>query len=72
MSRAPLPLPDTLRPTELCDFGDAFRKSPRPARMLAAVAGLAILLAWAHLAPQGTVQAEGGSVTAAALASARP
>jgi hypothetical protein len=40
--------------------------------MLAAVAGLAILLAWAHLAPQGTVQAEGGSVTAAALASAWP
>jgi hypothetical protein len=70
MPRTPDPvsqrsLPDILRPTELADFGDAFRTSPRLARTVVAAAGLAGLLTLAHLAAQDPAPGARDGVAAA-------
>jgi hypothetical protein len=59
-------LPDVLRPTELNDFGDAFRRTPRPGRTLVAVVALAALLALGQFITGGPAELAGDSLAAAA------
>jgi hypothetical protein len=60
------PPPDILRPTELHDFGDAFRGARRPDRTLVAVLALAALLAFGQLITGGPVEVAGDPLMAAA------
>jgi hypothetical protein len=65
-TQARLPPPDALRPTELHDFGDAFRSTRRPDRRLVAVVALAGLLALGQLILGGPVEVAGDSLAAVA------
>jgi hypothetical protein len=60
-------LPDILRPTELHDFGDAFRRTRRrPDRTLVSVLALAGLLAIGQFLLGGPVDVAGDPLAAAA------
>lgn len=54
------PLPDILRPTEICDFGELFRRSPRPARTIVALLIIAGAIAWAHVGMRETTAVANG------------
>ena len=60
-----LPPPDVLRPTELHDFGDAFRSTRRPDRTLLAVLAIAALLTLGQFITGGPVEAAGDPLPAA-------
>jgi hypothetical protein len=60
------PPPDVLRPTELHDFGDAFRSTRRPGRTLVAVLALAALLGLGQFIMGGPVEIAGDPLAAAA------
>ena len=61
-----IPLPDILRPTELHDFGDAFRSTRRPGRTIVAVLALAALLTLGQFITGGPVEIAGDPLAAAA------
>lgn len=64
------PLPDILRPTELCDFGEAFARGRRRRKMLGLMLAVAGLWAFGQFAPQEPLDAALDSAVAAASAPA--
>ncbi|HYI84732.1 MAG TPA: hypothetical protein VEX11_16185 [Acetobacteraceae bacterium] len=66
MATANTPQADILRPSELHDFGGAFRNTRRPARTLAAAVALAALLALGQLVATGPVEVAGDPLAGAA------
>jgi hypothetical protein len=59
------PQADILRPTELHDFGGAFRSTRRPDRTLVAALALAALLTFSQFLAGGSLEVAGDPLAAA-------